>query len=187
MHNGIRLLLIAVLSPLLLTGCGDGSGSAKPATAEQLVQAGLLQLNQGKNDAALTTFQQAADKQPSNVFAHYNIGVILQQQGKTAEALAAYGRALVAKPDYVPALFNSAIIYAATDAELAMSTYRRIIKLQPQAPTAYLNLGLLEAAAGQVAQAKKDLATAIKQDGSLVTAIPKDIFDTKKPAPTATP
>lgn len=188
MQQHLRLLLVALLAPmLLLTACGDGSGDAKPATAEQLVQAGLLQLNQGDTDAALGTFQQAAKKQPDNVFAHYNIGVILQQQGRTAEALAAYGRALAAKPDYVPALFNSAIIYTATDAELAIATYRRIIVLQPQAPTAYLNLGILEAKAGQEAQARKDLATAVKQDGTLVNSIPKDLFTSKSPSSSPAP
>jgi len=192
-RRGIVLLVSAVLLPLLLvTGCGEDRKIAKPATANELVQTGLIQLNKGDQAKALESFEQAAAKEPTNHVAHYNVGVILQEQGKTAEALAAYGRALSAKPDFVSALFNSAVLYTSTDPDLAISTYRRIIKLQPIAPTAYLNLGLLEAAKGEVALARQHLAKAVEQDGSLASAIPKDVFSAKRvapasPSPTASP
>lgn len=163
---------------LLVTGCGDSRDSVarKPATAAALVASGLEQLGKGDSSAALQAFREAAVKEPNNHLAHYNTGVILQQQGMTAAALTSYGLALAAKPDFVPAMFNSAVIYGPTDPDLAIATYRRIIKLQPIAPTAYLNLGLLEAARGQETAARAHLAKAVEQDGSLVTAIPKDVF-----------
>ena len=67
-------------------------------------------------------------------------------------------------PNYVPALYNEATIYATTDPVPAISLYRHIVKIQPTAPTAYLNLGFLEITHGEPKQGVKSLATAVKPD-----------------------
>lgn len=166
--------VVAGLTLSLTAGCSGSSStssnSSKP-DAKALVSAGLAELNRGKQDNALGLFREAAAAQPNNVLAHYNIGVILQGRGKNVEALAAYGLAIAADPKYVPALFNEGTIYGVTNPALAITTYRRVIALQPKAPTAYLNLGLLEVNSGIVAQGVKDLQTALHQDPALLARL----------------
>lgn len=177
-----RTLTVAALAAVLATtGCSSQSNAKQP-TAEQLVAAGLSALQQGNEKAALTAFQSAEQKDAKNFYAHYNLGTLYQKQGNTTLALQEYGLALEVNPKYVPALYNSATIYGATNPQLAITTYKQVIDLQPKAPTAYLNLGLLEAKLGLFAQAGKDLQKALEQDGSLATQIPKDVFK-KSPAP----
>jgi tetratricopeptide (TPR) repeat protein len=159
----------------LLTACGGGS-DGKPADANTLLAAGIKAQQQGDTNAARQLFEQVLAKQPNNFYAHYNLGVLDQQAKDTASALREYGAALTINPSYVPALFNEATIFAGSDPALAITTYRRVITLQPKAPTAYLNLGLLEAAHGELQQGIKDLTTALHQDPSLGPQIPRALL-----------
>lgn len=181
------LLAILVTAALAtgLAGCADNE--AKPATAEELVQAGLQALADKDQGRALSAFEQAAEKDPENHFAHYNIGFIKQQQGKSAEALKEYQLALASKPDFIPALYNSGTIYGASDAAHAMSIYRRVIKLDPKYASAYFNLGLLEAANGQAEQGRRDLERAIQLDPTFLARVPAPLrpgLKTGEPRPT---
>ena len=184
-----------LLSALMLTGalaaCGGSSGG-KAADANTLLQAGIKMQQKGDSNAARQLFEQVLAKQPNNFYAHYNLGVLDQQAKDNASALREYGAALTINPDYVPALFNEATIFATTDAELAITTYRKVILLQPKAPTAYLNLGLLEAAHGEMAQGIKDLNTALHQDPTLGPQVPPALlkkvgaYANSAPSPTPT-
>jgi tetratricopeptide (TPR) repeat protein len=155
----------------VLTACG-GASDGKPADANTLLAAGIKAQQQGNVDAARQLFEQVLAKQPNNFYAHYNLGVIDQGAKDNAGALREYGAALTINPTYVPALFNEATIFAVTDPELAITTYRKVVSLQPKSPTAYLNLGLLEAAHGEQEQGIKDLNTALHQDPTLGSQIP---------------
>lgn len=176
------LLLSAFLAVSALGGCTD-EPKAKNPTAAELVEVGLTAVKDGNDGEALGAFREAAKKDPKNFYAPYNIGAILQKQGKKPEALAQYAVALEINPNYVPALYNQATIISESNPQLAITTYRRVVTLQKVAPTAYLNMGLLEAKLGLFDQAEKDLQIAIKQDGSLVKAIPKDVFAKRTPSP----
>jgi tetratricopeptide (TPR) repeat protein len=185
-----RFAALPVVAALLMGGLVSGCNDSKPkeATSEQLVQAGLASAAKGDDKAALSAFSEAAGKDPKNFLAQYNLGTIYQKQGDTVLALQHYGLALQVNPNYVPALYNSAVIYGATNPQLAIITYRKIIQLQPKAPTAYLNLGLLEAKLGLFTQAGKDLQKALDQDPSLTSSIPKDVFkNSPTPHPASTP
>jgi tetratricopeptide (TPR) repeat protein len=165
----------SVLAVATLAACSGGSAGGKPPTVTSLLNAGIAAQQQGRVDAARQLFEQVLAKDPGNVYAHYDLGVIAQGANDKQTALHEYGAALVANPRYVPALFNEATIWAATDPSLAMATYRQIVQLQPQAPTAYLNLGLLEVKAGQRAAGVRDLNTALHQDPTLATGVPKKL------------
>jgi tetratricopeptide (TPR) repeat protein len=180
-------VLVALLSAC--SGASNGAANAKPAT---LLAAGIAAERQGNANAARQLFQQVLDKDSGNVFAHYNLGVLAQQRKDIQTALTEYGKALASNPNYVPALYNQATIYATTDASLAMATYRQVIQLQPHAPTAYLNLGLLEAAAGLHGKAVADLTKALRQDPTLAQGIPHKLLAdvggaTTSSSPTPTP
>jgi tetratricopeptide (TPR) repeat protein len=137
--------------------------------------AALKLQQQGNFGQAAQLYQQVIAAQPNNAFAHYDLGVVDQAVSNPLGALAAYGAALTINPKYVPALYNEATIYTTSDPPLAISTYRQIIVLQPIASTAYLNLGFLEIKNGEPKRGVADLATAIKQDPSLISRVPKNL------------
>lgn len=152
----------------LLAGCSSGSGGDHPkANAGTLLAAGLQAQKAGDTQAAKQLYQQVIAKDPSNVYAHYNLGVIAQQAKDNSTALREYGAALAANPNYVPALYNEATIYGESNPALAITTYKQVVSLQKQSPTAYLNLGLLEVKTGQKRQGYADLLTALHQDPTL--------------------
>lgn len=166
---------LAAAAALALTGCSANSSGGKAATPDSLLAAGLAAQQQGNLGAAKQLFQQVVDKDPRNYYAHYDLGVIAQKQNDNTTALREYGLALTANPHYVPAMFNEATIYGVTDPPLAITTYRMVISLQAHAPTAYLNLGLLEAKTGQLKAAVRDLRTALQQDPTLAGNVPKSL------------
>jgi tetratricopeptide (TPR) repeat protein len=176
-----RVAATAVALAIMVAGvascAGSGSGGSQNANAATLLAAGIKAQQQGDLNAARQLYEQVVVKQSGNVYAHYNLGVIAQAQKDPQTALREYGAALTANPNYVPALFNEATIYAVTNPTLAIATYRQIVKLQPNAPTAYLNLGLLEAQTGQMAVAIRDLSTALHQDPALGKGLPKRLLN----------
>lgn len=169
-----------------VTACGGSSDGKKPS-ASTLLSAGLAAEQKGQLDAARQLFEQVLAKDPGNVYAHYNLGVLAQQDDDTTTALQEYGRALAADPRYVPALFNEATIWGTTNPTLAIATYRQIVQLQPKAPTAYLNLGLLEEQAGQRKQALRDLLTALHQDPTLASRLPRKLLNQVGSAASSSP
>lgn len=156
----------------LLTACGGGSSGGKAADANTLLAAGIKLQQQGNANGARQLFEQVLAKAPNNFYAHYNLGVLDQQAKDNPSALREYGDALTINPSYVPAMFNEATIFALSDPALAIATYRRVVALQPHAPTAFLNLGLLEYAHGEQARGLRDLNTALHQDPSLGPQVP---------------
>jgi tetratricopeptide (TPR) repeat protein len=159
----------------MLAACGGTNRSTTASQADYgtLVGAGVQLLRQGNAGAAEQLFQQAIAKNPHDPVAHYDLGVAYQQTGHRANALLQYRYALAADPRYVPALFNKAVILSRRNAQLAIFYYHVVIGIQPDSPTAFLNLGLLEAATkSSRAQALRDLAHAVKLEPSLLADVP---------------
>jgi tetratricopeptide (TPR) repeat protein len=188
--SGTALLATTALASLLAaSGCGSG-GSTAP-TPPVTLQAGIKLQTDGHLAAAKQLYQQVLAKQPSNVYALYDLGSIAQQQGQNVEALSQYGKALTANPTFVPALYNEAVIYTGTDPVLAISLYRQIVHIDPTQAGSHLNLGLLELSHHERAQAINDVAIATKDDPTLVPRVPKKIAKAvakaRKKLPTPTP
>ncbi len=165
--------VLAVFAVLMLAGCGGTSSHASYAT---LVDEGMKLLQRGDPKGAVQRFQQAVARNSASPVAYYDLGVAYQRQGNVQQARRAYGLAIHNDPGYVPALYNQAGLYADTFPPLAIFYYRRIIHIKPNSPTAYLNLGLLEAGWPPLRkQAVRDLAQAVKLDPSLRTAVPASL------------
>jgi tetratricopeptide (TPR) repeat protein len=188
--KAIPRLLIVVALAALATACGGGS-NGQSASPSMTINAGLKLQQQGKLTDAAALYQQVIAAQPGNLYAHYDLGVVEEELSNQVGALAAYGAALTINPKYVPALYNEATIYAKTDPVLAISLYRQIIALQANAPTAYLNLGFLEIQQGEPKQGLQGLSTAVSQDPTLLSRVPKHLQSAVKalaaPTPTASP
>ena len=141
-----------------------------------MLGAGRTLLQDGNTNGAKQLFEQAAQKEPRNPAPRYDLGVLYAQEGKGTKALDEYHAALALNSHYVPALYNEAIIMSAKTPFKAMKLYREIVRLQPNAPTALLNLGLLELAAPhEQFLAVVDLRHAYQLDPALASHIPQSV------------
>ena len=162
-------------------GCGGGSsnGSSTPSVGV-LLQRASTEIKARQLAAAERDLAAIVAQQPKNLYAHYDRGLVAQLEGHAAAALSEYQLVLAQQPTYIPALFNSAVLYAPTQPGQAMVLYRKIIALRRHAPTAYLNLGLLEFAQHNRDQAAADLQVALQQQPGLrlrLTAAQRHLVD----------
>jgi tetratricopeptide (TPR) repeat protein len=178
-HRSFPLAIVA--AGLLLGGCGSGghdSSTTATSTASYntLVDAGIHLLRLGNTKAAGQLFLQAIARNPADPVAHYNLGVVYQGAGDRRDALREYDLALRSNSRYVPALYNKAILMTPVNAPLAIFYYRQVIQIQPNSPTAFLNLGLLEnQRKGLRSQALLDVKRAVRLDPSLRGRVPTSL------------
>jgi tetratricopeptide (TPR) repeat protein len=160
-----------------MDACGSSAPSAPRASIATTLAAGSAALRQRNYWAAEQLFLQVIKRDPRQVAAYYDLGVVYQARHDYRDALRAYARAQALDENFVPVIYNRALLYSGTDPQLAMFLYRRTISLQHDSPTAYLNLGLLEASQGPAlhTQAEKDLATAVRLMPSLANQIPSGL------------
>jgi tetratricopeptide (TPR) repeat protein len=180
-RSGHRAGAFAVLAAVMcaLSGCsGSGHPSGDSATtsparySRTLIAAGVLLLRQGNSNAAEQLFQQAIRREPSSPAGHYNLGVVYEEQGQSSQALRQYQLAIRANPRFVSALYNEAVVIASRNPQQAISLYHRVIAIQPDSPSAFFNLGLLEVKANDGSQAIKDLRQAVRLYPGLASKIP---------------
>ena len=163
------------LVPGTVAACSGSSSSSLPKVpVSTRFAAGLAALRQHNYSAAEGLLSQVTRLEPRNYAAYYDLGLAYQDQGATRPALVAYAKAQALNERFVPVIYNRAVLYSGNDPQLALFLYRRVISLQPDSPTAYLNLGLLEAVQGPHLrkQAERDLARAVKLQPSLASRIP---------------
>jgi tetratricopeptide (TPR) repeat protein len=162
-----------------LAGCGgsNGGGRAKShASFDELIGAGQHLLDRGNDLAAARAFQQAIAKKPTSPVGYYDLGVVYGREGQRRASLTQYARALHADKNYVPALYNYGVGFVHYQPPLAIYFFRRVLALQPDSPTALLNLGLLLSAGprGQ-AHALRLMKRAVLLQPSLYASIPSGL------------
>jgi tetratricopeptide (TPR) repeat protein len=131
-------------------------------------------MRQGEYPAAEQLFMQVISRDPHQVAGYYDLGLAYQDQHDNRSALVEYAKAQALDGHFVPVIYNRAVLSAAADPQLALFLYRRVISIQPDSPTAYLNLGLLEAQQGRQLheRAEQDLAKAVRLEPALKSRIP---------------
>lgn len=174
-------VIAAFATAAALNACG---GSAPSPSVATLVGSGKAAFNRGNFKASIELFEQALAKAPTDAAAYYDLGTVYQAERLDGDALHDYAKALTYDSSLVPAIYNEATIYAANDVPLAIYLYRRVIALRANSPTAYLNLGLLEATEGQQTVAAADLRRAVQLEPALRTSIPASLVpDLSIPSP----
>ncbi|MBM7517044.1 tetratricopeptide repeat protein [Nocardioides nitrophenolicus] len=171
---------IALAAVLVLGGCGGGQddGPDRPAakatptlsSADRLVNTGLEQIAAGDVDSARDTFASALDVDPSNAWAHYNLGYLAQQDDDIATALDEYDRALSTDPELAPALYNLAILTESADLGTAVDLYRRVLAVKPDDAPTHLRLGYALRHLGHEAEARELIARGVELDPALKDA-----------------
>ena len=170
----LSLVAAAALIASTVAACSSSSSSLPKVPVSTRFAAGLAALRQHDYSAAEGLLSQVTKLQPKNYAAFYDLGLAYQDQGADRAALIAYAKAQALNEQFVPVIYNRAVLYSKTDPQLALFLYHRVISLQHDSPTAFLNLGLLEAVQGPHLrkQAKQDLARAVQLDPSLASRIP---------------
>lgn len=172
-QRGPRLVQAFALATVLALGtsaCGEGGSSdgdsssaapdAKKAAASSL-EAGLEAHAEGDLTAAAAQYDKTLELDPGNKFAFYNLALIDAASGNYGLAEEKYRAALKSDPTYEPALFNLAILRTGPAPEEAISLYERAVQADPEAASAWLNLGLLLRASGKETEGTKAVLRAI--------------------------
>jgi hypothetical protein len=153
---------------VLMTGGGT--------SASNLLQEGILASDAGHAGVAVARYQAAIAKDPSDVIAPYDLGVLFQQQlHNPGLAVKYFTNALRVDPTYKPAIFDLAIVDSSRDPQEAISLYNKLLALNPKDANADFNLGLLLIAHNQPIQGHADLKQAIVIDPSLASRVPQGI------------
>jgi tetratricopeptide (TPR) repeat protein len=165
---------LSALIAVAVAGCGNSGPSLPQASIATTLAAGSAALRQRDYWAAEQLFEQVIKRDPRQVAGYYDLGLVYQDQHHYRDALRVYAKAQALDENFVPVIYNRAVLYSDTNPQLAMFLYRRVIVLQPDSPTALLNLGLLEGSFGPHLrpQAEKDLARAVQLMPSLASRIP---------------
>ena len=130
---GIILALALPLAPGVRAASKPAkSSAASKAKAEGLRKAGLAAEDGGKDDEALSDFEQVLKVIPDDEVAHAEMGKILFKQGKGPEAIGHLQTAVKLKADDATAWYNLA--YASKkerNFSQAADAYQKYTKLQP--------------------------------------------------------
>src|SRR5262245_6972426 len=148
--------------------------TAAPTTndVDAMLRAAGDQMSRHDNAAAKDHIEQVLAADPTNAYAWYNLGVIADATQRTADAVNAYDHAIESDPTFTSAMYNKAILVETKHPDTAMKIYQQIIRINSNASTTYLRLGLLQAKAGQEAAAQRNFDHAVKLDRGLLEYVP---------------
>jgi Tfp pilus assembly protein PilF len=184
-----RLLYVLALVPLVgVAACGPSGTPAQQAST--LVTQGLQAQLSGDLATAGADYKKAIQLDQSNKFAHYDLGTVYDQQGNKTGALQEYQTTLIIDPNFANALFNTAVDTATSDPASAELLYRKVLQLQPNNASAWLNIGFVLQTEGSAAGARADWAKAVQLNPSLASRLPNPlpgVSPTASPKPSPTP
>jgi len=143
-----------------------------PGNAFAHFQLGQVLSKMGQPAAAATAYQVALKIFPENAVALTNLGTIHAQLGNLPAAFVTFQKAVLAQPSYAPAHNNIGEFYAYKRQGLAIAQkhFRRALELEPDYLTALNNLGNVDMASGNYAEAMKFFTRVIAVDPKFVPA-----------------
>jgi predicted O-linked N-acetylglucosamine transferase (SPINDLY family) len=105
--------------------------SAQPNHPDILHLLGLVALQSGRLEPALTWIQRAIALRPENPVYHCNLGEALRAAGRLHDAVRCYRQAVTIDPSFVPAQFNLGLTYVDLDPVAAERELMRVVELDP--------------------------------------------------------
>jgi tetratricopeptide (TPR) repeat protein len=167
---------IAAGNPITLV-LGGGAGGASPEVAaktaalKKTFEEGVTASRAGNHDAAIASFQAAAELNPNCFDCYYNIAFSESQKKDYDKAEAAYKKAIELKADYAEAYSGLANVYNATRKfDQAAAASAKAMELSASAPggaagggtaDAMFNQGVILWNAGKIPEAKKQFEGAV--------------------------
>lgn len=173
-----RLILVAIglgaaaLIAWLISFPGDETKVRPTDPVRAALDRGLRAQAERKTEEAITAYKSALRLDPTNKYAHYDLGLIYQRLGRSAAAEKHYREALETDPNFRRALFNLAILKTGPDPETAVTYYERIIAGYPNFAPAHLNLGALLVSLGRKQQGSNEIRLALELDPRLTNRVP---------------
>jgi tetratricopeptide (TPR) repeat protein len=144
---------------------------------QALAQGAIEALRAGKDDEAITQFQQILVKIPTCSDCQYNLGMAYSHKQQYAEAEAAFNKAIEMAPDKAEAYTGLANVYNAQKKfDLAATASQKAAQLASAGGNAgggaeaTYNQGVILWNAGKFAEAKEQFEAAIKADPSMAMA-----------------
>jgi protein O-GlcNAc transferase len=114
----------------------------EPDNFDALHLLGLLTLQSGNPEQAITLICQALEHNPTDPAAHNNLGNALDALGRLQDAITCYQAALSLKPDYADAINNlGGSLKTQGKLEEAVECFRKALALHPTHIDALYNLG----------------------------------------------
>jgi predicted O-linked N-acetylglucosamine transferase (SPINDLY family) len=111
--------------------------------SDSLVSEGVIALQKGDFSTARVKFTQAAQKNPDNVDAFYNLGAAELNLGNVNGAVNAYKKALAIAPTDYEVLYNLGTVYLGSgDVINAIKAFKESIDINPYYINALNNLGV---------------------------------------------
>lgn len=160
-RRALSLVALTLALTLALGACGDEKTAAQKTS--DLLSKGLLAHQEQKLDEAVEHYQKLLEIEPTNKFAHYNLGLIEQTRGNPSKAEEQYRASIAADPAFASALYNLALLRTAAGApDEAEVLYRRAIDSNPQFAEAHLNLGFILRDRGNKEEGDASLRKAIE-------------------------
>jgi tetratricopeptide (TPR) repeat protein len=114
---------------------------------------------------------------------HYNLGIYHQNKGNVQAALNSYETAARLYPQSLIPLINSSVLYSLSGNQgNAEANLKKVLEFDPENEAANLNLGLLLAEQGRLAEAEKMLRIALKssQEANPVAAKNLSVIEGQK-------
>jgi tetratricopeptide (TPR) repeat protein len=144
-----------------------------PASVELECELGLLDLKQGRDQAAAAWFEKILQREPKHVASLSYLGAVRAQQGKLSEGIRLLEKALEIDPVHTDSWVNLGVaLQQSRQPERARQCYERALKLKPEDREIVRRLALSAAGSGRLAESAALLeraATAWPEDETVRT------------------
>lgn len=135
----------------------------KPDWGQVLSALGNLYLDKGKAGKAWTAFKKAADLNPPDLSACYNLGRLQQLENNHEKAISTYKKILNQKPDIGIVWNNLGVAYRETgEPDDAIESFQAAVKFAPEMAEAWNNLGVAQDESNLAESALNSYKKAIK-------------------------
>ncbi len=132
-------------------------------SSEALNLTGCIRLNDNDVNGAMVLFQKAIEKNPDNIAALTNLGIVYLRRQNPAEAQEKFKAALKRLPDNPDILMHLGITYAVQGQfEKAEEHYNKVAKIYQTSPILIFNQAILKKRQGRFSEALADLKRYIK-------------------------
>jgi Flp pilus assembly protein TadD len=136
-----------------------------PSELQDVAIAAQKNLRQRKYRTAEKQYQTILDKDPNNVDALSNLGVVYFRTGKIGTAESTLKKALAIAPNDASVLTTLGIVhYRQSKFDEALSELRKAIEINPNSATAHNYLGITASQKGRQQEAEKEMLQAIAKD-----------------------
>ena len=164
---------LAVLAVLAGVGFSFAADGTSPLVKEKQWEEARTALAEGKAAEAKAALDPLLAKYPEEPDLHYALALISLRLRDPDAAERFIRRALALNPDHVQArtLLGWIELEIHGNADAAIKDYSKVIKLRPNSPDAYLNLGAAYKKKGELNNALNAYDQALKRDSNSIIAL----------------